>query len=161
MKAFIAATAVLLAVGACASGSDDAGGTDEPDATSAAATTEETSEEAEPEPVQEIDGTFEHSCDYLLGEALDDYWFVADAVLSNSGNIGTIDRVTVRWYLAGGEVVTEQREVRNLPGRDKRVGFKVDATSDQIDQIMALSQDGLKTCDVKVRTMDTFGEIIE
>src|SRR5699024_4225473 len=139
-----------------ADSADEASSADDASAASASPTDPPTEEYVAPQP----DGTYTSSCDYLLGdftESESGFRFVADAQLRNTGNIGTITKVTVKWFLAGGDKIKEQKKVRMKPGTSRRVGFKHIATADEIDRHQALGYSG-KTCVVKAALVDTFGE---
>ena len=110
----------------------------------------------------DADGTFTDSCDYLLGDFEDysptGYRFVADANLKNTGNIGTVVRVTATWFQAGGKSIVETKDVRVESGRSKRVGFTRLVGGDEIDLIQAFDFD--EQCKVGAKIVDTFGEAI-
>jgi hypothetical protein len=105
-------------------------------------------------------GTYSHSCDYILGDFSDNtssgFRFVAQAVIHNTGNIGTVDLVTARWFQAGTAPVVATKTVQVKAGASKRVGLTEQVTSDQIDLIQSLGYGD--NCTVKVSIGDTFGE---
>jgi hypothetical protein len=112
---------------------------------------------ADAPPAADPAGTYSHSCDYILGDFTNqDYRFVADATIHNTGNIGTVDTVTARWFQAGTKPVVASKTVKVLAGGSKRVGLTEHVTSDQIDLIQALGF--ADNCKVKVTIGDTFGE---
>src|SRR5699024_364111 len=102
--------------------------------------------------------TFTSSCTYVLGDftqTKDGYRFLADAQLENTGNIGTVDKVTATWLLAGGEKITKHKTVRVKPGKSKHVGLSRVASHDEIDRHQDMNA-GQK-CSVDVTMIDTFG----
>lgn len=163
MRALAAAIPALLAIGSWSAGAENVDGPDEsasdaPTAASDERTADEpaTDDYVAPKP----DGTYTRSCDYVLGDFTESatvYRFVADARLRNAGNIGTVTRVTARWFLAGGDEIREQKSARMKPGQARRVGFVHVATNDQIDLHQSLGYSA-KTCAIKATIFDTFGE---
>lgn len=114
----------------------------------------------EPRPTADPDGTYESSCDYVLGDFSENprtgYRFVADVSMKNTGNIGLVNRVKATWYLSGGGKVVETKEVKVKAGRSKRVGITVPITNDQLDLHQSLGYN-TETCRVRVAMIDTFG----
>lgn len=160
MRGHVLAALTLLCLAGCAQAADHDPRDRTPAASSAAGggstSDPATDEYVEPQP----DGTYTESCDYLLGDFTESetgYRFVADARLRNTGNIGTVTRVTARWFLAGGAEVTARKSVRMEPGTSRRVGFVRVATQDEIDRHQALGY-SQQTCTVKAAMVDTFGE---
>ena len=162
MRRLIACAAALMFVVGCAGSAQDSSKDEtrepasDPSAASATPSDPPTDDYVAPKP----DGTYTSSCDYILGDFTESETglrFVADARLRNNGNVGTVTRVTARWFLAGGEEIKDQRSVRVAPGRARRVGFVEVATQDQIDLHQALGY-SQKTCTVKAAIVDTFGE---
>lgn len=163
MRAVVVAIAAIFALGACSAGAENV---DSPDQTARDAATAASDEPTSDEPATDDyiapkpDGTYTVSCDYLLGdftESATGFRFVADARLRNTGNVGTVTKVTARWFLAGGDEITDQKTVRMKPGTTRRVGFVHVATNDQIDLHQALGYSG-KTCTVKATIVDTLGD---
>jgi hypothetical protein len=115
---------------------------------------------ADAPPVADPSGTYSHSCDYVLGDFSDNtasgFRFVAQAVIHNTGNIGTVDTVTARWFQAGTSPVVASKTVQVKAGASKRVGLTEEVSQDQIDLIQSLGYDS--NCVVKVTIGDTFGE---
>jgi hypothetical protein len=110
-------------------------------------------------PVADPSGTYSSSCDYVLGDFSDNtasgFRFVAQAVIKNTGNIGTVDTVTARWFQAGTAPVVASKTVKVLAGSSKRVGLTEEVSQDQIDLIQSLGYGD--NCKVKVTIGDTFG----
>jgi hypothetical protein len=82
--------------------------------------------------------------------------FVAQAVIHNTGNIGTVDLVTARWFQAGTSPVVATKTVQVKAGASKRVGLTEQVSQNEIDLIQSLGYDS--NCTVKVSIGDTFGE---
>jgi hypothetical protein len=105
-------------------------------------------------------GTYSHSCDYVLGDFSENtasgFRFVAQAVIHNTGNIGTVDLVTARWFQAGTSPVVATKTVQVKAGASKRVGLTEQVSQNEIDLIQSLGYDS--NCAVKVSIGDTFGE---
>lgn len=121
---------------------------------------ETTSEEPLPA-IPEPDNEFSFTCDYVLGDFTENsksgYRFLADAELDNTGNIGTVTKITATWYLGGGDKIVKSKTVKVPTGAaGQRVGFTVPATQDQIDRHQSL--DGDNTCKVEATLTDTFGD---
>lgn len=118
---------------------------------------EPTFEEPPPEPDPDVE--YESSCDYVLGDFSENsesgFRFIADAVLHNIGNIGTVNEVKVSWYLSGGDKITETKKVKVKAGADRRVGMSVPASQDEIDRHQSVSTE---SCEVTVTTVDVFGD---
>jgi len=158
--------ALLLLTGCTIASESAAEGTKVKDSTSVESTPEPAAEEDEdsPEPEPEVepspDGTYSSSCDYLLGDFTEytpkGFRFVADATLHNTGNIGTVTKVTAIWFQAGGGKITESKTVKVKAGHNKRVGFLKQVGGDEIDLIQAI--DG-KQCRVAAAIVDTFGPV--
>lgn len=120
---------------------------------------DQTAEEVDPPAADPSpDGTYEDSCDYVLGDFTENttkgFRFIADATLTNTGNIGTINVVKAVWFLGGGDKLVKTKKVKLPQGATRRVGFSVPVNSDQIDLIQSLSGDD---CKVTVTMVDTFG----
>ncbi len=111
-------------------------------------------------PVADPSGTYSHSCDYVLGDFSDNtasgYRFVAQAVIRNTGNIGTVDTVTARWFQAGGKPVVGSKTVQVKAGASKRVGLTEQVSQNEIDLIQSLGYG--ENCAVKVTIGGTFGQ---
>jgi hypothetical protein len=119
----------------------------------------------DPEPVIEETATpepdveFQFSCDYVLGDFTENpdsgYRFIADANLNNVGNVGAVTKVTATWYLSGGDKVTKSKTVKIAYGvADKRIGFSVPATQDEIDRHQSATGE---TCKIGATVTDTYG----
>jgi hypothetical protein len=104
-------------------------------------------------------GTYNHSCDYVLGDFTSytpsGYRFLADVTLHNTGNVGTVDEVKAIWLQAGGGRVVETKTVRVPAGGRKRVGFTKPVGQNEIDLIQAVGYG--RNCKVTVAMVDTFG----
>ena|GEM_PF-3872707 len=105
------------------------------------------------------DGTFTSSCTYGLDDftqTKDGLRFLAGAPLENTGNIGTVDKVTATWLLAGGDKITKHKTVRVKPGKSEHVGLSRVASHDEIDRHQDMNAG--EKCSVDVTMIDTFGE---
>jgi len=119
---------------------------------------EEAPEEDEPAAAEapDPDGTYEGTCDYLLGDGgAEGYRFIADAKMVNTGNIGTVNDIKAVWYLGGGGKIVKEKTVRTNANTTKRVGFDFPASSDDIDRHQSVEGD----CKVVVTIVDTFGAV--
>lgn len=116
---------------------------------------------AEPEPADDErpDGKYTFRCNYILGDFTSNtaggYRFVADATVTNTGNVGTVSRVTAIWEQIGTEAVKKTKTVRVKAGGKGKVGFTVPVSQEQID--LHQSADG--ECTVRSRIIDTFGPV--
>lgn len=125
-------------------------------------TTQEVEPTEDPPAKPEPDVEYSLSCDYVLGDFTEGtqtgFRFIADVNMDNIGNVGTVNRVTAVWYLAGGGKVTDTKNgVRIDVDKPKRIGFTVPATMDEIDRHQSLDLSS-ETCTVKVVIVDIFGE---
>jgi len=107
------------------------------------------------------DGSYELTCDYLLGDFTEGsdagYKFVAGRTIENTGNVGIVARLRVRWQQLGTEPVLEERTLRVKVGRTKRVDITRLATSGEIDAHQSANGD----CSSAVKIVDTFGRVRE
>lgn len=116
---------------------------------------------AEPEPADDErpDGKYTFRCNYILGDFTSNtpsgYRFVADATVTNTGNVGTISRVTAIWDQVGTEAVKSTKTIRVKAGGKRKVGFTLPVSQEQID--LHQSADG--ECTVRSRIIDTFGPV--
>lgn len=159
-------TAIALIALTWLAGCSSAGQQDDHDSSWSSATNsadDSTEPQSEPEseapPAPAPDGTFTSSCTYVLGDftqTKDGYRFLAEAQLDNTGNIGTIDKVTATWLLAGGGKITKHKTVRIKPGKSKHVGLSRVASHDEIDRHQDM--DAGEKCSVDITMVDTFGK---
>lgn len=114
-------------------------------------------------PKPEFDVTYTSTCMddfpqvFVTGDYSDNtrtgYRFIADVTVYNDGDIRARPFVTVSWLLVGGERVTMERMMRDLPpGQHRRVGFTKPATFDQVSR-MAAHRAGDKLCTAKVNAL--------
>jgi hypothetical protein len=101
----------------------------------------------------EIDDSL--TCDYLLGDSLDDddYRFVAGGTVSNDGGKGAVVRVRASWKLLGEKPVKVSRQFRVKALQEREWQVKVPATQDQIDA----HQSAEGECDTSAKLIDTVG----
>jgi hypothetical protein len=77
------------------------------------------------EPAPDPDSTFTHHCDYLIGSGENEYSFVADATVKNTGNIGIVAKVVARWSQIGTSDYKSKKEVRVPYGATRKVNFDI------------------------------------
>jgi hypothetical protein len=120
---------------------------------------------ATPAPVPSPDGTYTGSCDYILaGSTAANSYLVGEVDLTNTGNIGTVNRVRMTWPQEGSPPVAAHHTVRVAAGASKVVRFHVsagsiDAGSPVIDQLQSWqSGHGDRNgCTDKVTIIRTYG----
>jgi hypothetical protein len=98
---------------------------------------------------------FVNNCDYLRGDDLDGYSFVASGTLTNTGNIGIIVRFKAEWTLLGSDPVTTAKTVQIKPGRDKDVQVSLPGTGQQIDAHQRADEE----CETDVEIVNVFGNV--
>ena len=157
-KVLAAVVAVMLVAAGIALGALLLGKEDDPAGEPVAAALPDTSpssssSEAEPSEPSEPDGRYQIDCDYLLGDNLNDYSFVASGTLRNTGAIGIVTQVTIEWDQIGTEPVTHEETIQIQEGAAEEIQVEIPVTSDQIDRIQAGSG---RYCDSKVKIVDTF-----
>jgi hypothetical protein len=143
---------VGVGVGITLSGGDGDGS----DESGALATSPETTEQTtttEPRDPPDPDGRYRIDCDYLLGDRINDYSFVASGTLRNTGNIGIVTQVTIEWEQIGTDPVTHEETVQIPEGKTEEIQVEIPVTSDQIDRIQAGSG---RYCNSNVKIVDTF-----
>lgn len=149
----------LIAIAASVMGQQDSCSTktDEP----ADIATDESRRDANGGPVPRPDGRFDITCDYLLGDFTEGteagYKFVAGGSVRNTGNIGIVVRVRVRWQQLGTNPILEERTIRLRPGRQKRLNITRLASQNEIDAHQSANAD----CAAAVKIVDTFGRVRE
>jgi hypothetical protein len=116
---------------------------------------------AEPPVEPDPDADYTSVCDYLLGDFSDNtrtgYRFVADADITNTGNIGIVVRVNVSWRQIGTNPVKASKTAKIKVGSSKTVHITEPATGDEI----LAHQSADSRCKVAVLIVDTFGEPVE
>lgn len=159
---------LLLAVLACASLSfaacevEETGGekVETADSQKDFASTEADNESTHEPPKPEPDARFSASCDVLFGDYTnDEYWFVGNAKMKNTGNIGLVVRVRARWDQVASPNLKDEKTVRIPAGRSKSVKFRVPITSAQVDEHQSspgYAGDG-DACKVTPKIVDTYG----
>jgi hypothetical protein len=98
-------------------------------------------------------GRYHVDCDYLLGDNLNDYSFVASGTLRNTGNVGIVTRVTIEWEQIGTDPVTHEETVAIPKGKSRDVQVEIPVTGDQVDRIQSVSG---RECHSNVKIIDTF-----
>jgi len=132
--------------------------------TSAAPAAAPAAQAAAPAPVPSPAGTGAGSCDYTLGDnpAGDPSTAVATAEvdLTNTGNVGTVVRVTVGWPQEGYAPLTMTRTVRMPYGASGApVSFHMPLTSTQLDNLQnwQLGHTGQDGCTYSETILRTYG----
>lgn len=109
------------------------------------------------------EGTYESNCSYQLGDFSNytshGYRFTADARMHNTGNIGTVNKITVVWHLSGGGKVTKTTTAKVAAGTHKLVSISVPTDGDKIGAYQDLDNSIGNACKVTVAMVDTFGEV--
>ena len=72
------------------------------------------------------------NCDYLLGEGLNDYSFIAGGDVKNTGDVPVTVLVKAKWSRLGSDQVTASKTVKVPSGRTKEVQLSVPATMEDI-----------------------------
>lgn len=154
MKARTMVLAVLVAAPVVFAGCGEATKTAEPAGTAATTAPTEMQETVAPEP----DASYTSNCSYLLGDFTNGpsgFRFVADAQVTNTGNIGVIVELQASWRQAGGTSIKKSRRLIVPIGSTLDVGVVRRVTRDAIDQIQSVSGDN---CKAVVEVVDTIGD---
>lgn len=119
-----------------------------------ATTTDETQPVVDPAP----DASYKSNCEYLLGDFTtgpQGYRFVADAQVTNTGNIGVIVELRASWRQAGGASIKMTRRLKVPVDATREVGVVKRTTQDGIDQIQSVAGDN---CKAVIAVVDTYGD---
>jgi hypothetical protein len=107
-------------------------------------------------------GTYQGACDYTLGNNPAGGTAVAtgDVQVTNTGNIGTVDRVKITWPQQGFAPLAMTKRIRLAAGASQDVQFHMPLTYDQISNLQNWQtghnyQDG---CTYKATMISTFGQ---
>src|SRR5215203_3977102 len=98
---------VVLVASACATTEEKSAATQQGAATQPAVTEEGEATTTESAPEADPDAKYTSNCDYLLESNFYNFtsshagWFVADARVHNTGNIGVVSKATASWKQAG------------------------------------------------------------
>ena len=116
----------------------------------------------EPAVSPEPDGKFTHSCDMLLNSDFNSSvtgWLVADAELTNTGNIGINVNVKAVWKQAGSGPIIKLKHVRLGYGHHRAIHFKVPIGTGQVDAYQSAPGyfDG-RGCSVAATIISNFGQ---
>lgn len=111
---------------------------------------------ADPSPA----GTLSGSCDYTLGYPAADH-FVGEVDLHNTGNIGTVVDVTIKWPQEGSPFVTMHRTVRTAAGSRTVVRFRKAVTETQVSLLQSWQErHGFKDgCKYDGNIINEFGSV--
>ncbi len=124
-------------------------------------TTTEPESTSEPDP----DSSFATACDLTLNSDFDEIlaggpvgWFVADAEVRNTGNVGIVVQVTGRFKQAGSRALTMRKNARVPYDERKNVHFKLPVQQ----QVASAFQSAPgyfegRACSVGARITDSFG----
>lgn len=165
----LAAFGIGAGVGSSGHSSPTAGGTStsaavaatsSPAATSAATTPPPA---PSPTPTPSPNGTYNGACNYTLGNDPVNGTAVAtgDIQLTNTGNIGTVTRVTITWPQQGYAPLSETKTVRIPVGGSDDVQFNRPLTETQLSNLQNWQtghgyQDG---CTYAASITDTYGSV--
>jgi len=153
---------LLLAAGLACSATtvtETAGGDGDTLLSPGAATGDATSP-SEPSAPKDPDGRYSTECDYVLGNFTygpSGYRFLGGAKIHNTGNIGIVVNVEAHWDQLGQAPIRESKTVEIGYGKTKSVQFTYLATGNELDLHQSAGFDD--ACGVKVKIVDTFGEI--
>ena len=114
-----------------------------------------------PAPASKPDADYTSNCSYILGDfsvGPKGYRLVADATVTNTGNVGIVAELRVAWKQAGSAPIRRKKSVRVPFGGRRDIGITVQITQNEIDLIQAAST---PDCTAKVAIVDTFGRTHE
>jgi hypothetical protein len=104
-----------------------------------AASSQTTSTPPPPAPAASPDGTYQGACDYTLGDdpAGSPGTAVAtgDIQVTNTGNIGTVDRLRITWPQQGYSPLVMHKTIRLAAGASEDVQFHRHLTSTELDNL--------------------------
>jgi hypothetical protein len=157
VKGSIAAGVVAVGIGACAS----AAGNTTPSAIGAKPVSTQPAPTFSAHPAPSPAGTYTGSCDYTIGDDPVDGTSVAigEVDIVNTGNIGTVDTVTITWPQEASAPLTKTATVKVGVGVTDPVGFHLPMSYNQITLLQSYqSNHGFEDgCTYKVTITDTFG----
>lgn len=161
--AAVAACVALAGTTACESLDSGTAAKDKTHKAAAASSsdTENTEDDAPPPPpTPNPDAKYGQSCDYVLGDFTDytatGFRFIADANITNTGNVGVVVSVRASWTQVGTKPVTMTKTIKVPTGAKRRVAFTKQVGQNEIDLIQ--SADYNHQCKVVASITDTFGE---
>jgi hypothetical protein len=118
-----------------------------------------------PEVFPSPDGTYEGSCDYELSDDMNNYPAHAgdlngEVDVTNTGNVGTVEKVTISWPQLGHPPIKLSKTVRVGYGQTKTVPFTRPASGSEIDRLQSYqgSHDD-NGCKYSATLTDTFGKV--
>jgi hypothetical protein len=166
-RALAAVVACVALVGTAACESLDSGtavkdksGGKSAEKTTAAASSEDEDDAPPPPPTPKPDAKYGQSCDYVLGDfseySASGFRFIADANLTNTGNIGVVVSVKASWTQVGTKPIVMTKTIKVPTGAKRRVAFTKQVGQNEIDLIQ--SADYNHQCKVVATITDTFGE---
>lgn len=159
----IAATAAALALAGCASAHNSASPAGHTPS-ALVPSTPATSAAPTPDPK----GTYTGSCNYTLASNPSGTdWLTGEVDLTNTGNIGTVVRVVIKWPQEGFAPIRAERTVHTAAGATKAVSFHVsagsiDGNSNVISNLQAWESGHnypSDDCTYKTTIISTFGSV--
>ena len=118
-----------------------------------------------PEVFPSPDGTFQGSCDYeLVFDTFNGHDHMGDlngeVDLENTGNVGTVEKVTISWPQLGHAPIKLSKTVKIGYGQSKTVQFTRPATTSEIDRLQSYQSTHDDTgCKYSGTLTDTFGKV--
>jgi hypothetical protein len=120
-----------------------------------------------PPPAANPDGTYQGSCDYILGDdpvggfGPGTAKLIGEIDLANTGNVGVIVRTRITWPQEGAAPITARKTVHLPNGADKVVRFSVPMTGDQVDLLQSWQErHGFKDgCTYHAAFTSTYGQV--
>lgn len=130
-------------------------------AQSTVAPTQAAATPAAPAPVPSPNGTAQGACDYTLGNDPADGTAVAtgDVDVTNTGNIGTVVKVSITWPQQGYSPLKMTKTVKIPTGGENDVQFHMPLTSTQLDNLQnwQSGHSGEDGCTYDATITDTYG----
>jgi len=120
-----------------------------------------------PPPQANPDGTYQGSCDYLLGSdpvggfGPSTAREIGEIDLKNTGNVGVVVKTRITWPQEGAAPITARKTVHLPFGASKIVRFKVPMTGDQVDLLQSWQErhDFNDGCTYHAAFTQTYGQV--
>jgi hypothetical protein len=160
--AALAAVVVLVGTTACESLDSGTAAKDKTGKAAAKTSQSDAAEAAAPAapPAPKPDAKYGQSCDYVLGDFSDytatGFRFIADANITNTGNVGVVVEVKASWTQVGTKPVVMTKTIKVPTGAKRRAAFTKQVGQNEIDLIQ--SADYNHQCKIIASITDTFGE---
>jgi pyruvate/2-oxoglutarate dehydrogenase complex dihydrolipoamide acyltransferase (E2) component len=136
-----------------------------PSSEAAAADTSSAPESSAPA-VPNPDGKVSATCDYQLRDDLNNYDthagdLNAEVEVENTGNVGIVVKVTLKWHQLGHPAIVQTKTVRVAYGKTQTLELTRPVTSSEIDRLQSWESGNMggSDCDVDGTTVDTFGPV--